>query len=181
MPFPLTVIRVIVNRSELWAECILIVVNLLHLVRFLVPQYTRYIKPQILIDSVMFDIGISGNGHEPAFMFIHVLLRADIAVGSCACLDFYKHKVGFVFGNDVNLYVPEPPVTLHNLVAVFGQILACGILAKVTYFVMECHVGYLLRLRMNRFFCSPSAGAAAMSARASCSVMCSTSVDLGMR
>ena len=129
----------------------------------------------------MFDIGISGYGHEPAFMFVNVLLRADIDVGRGARLDLYEHDVVGILGDDVNLYVPKSPVALHDLVAMCKQILACSILAQVTYFVMECHVGYLLRLRMNRFFCSPSAGAAAMSARASCSVMCSTSVDLGMR
>ena len=70
----------------------------------------------------------------------------------CARLDFHKNDVLFVLGYHVNLYVPQTPVTLHNLVAILLQILACSIFAKVTYLVVECHI-YVCVLRIICFVC----------------------------
>lgn len=160
---------------------ILVVPDLIHGIGLFVPQYTAYVKPQVLAYIVMLDICISCYAHESSFVFVNILLRIDIGKRCCSRLNLDKHDVFLVFGNHVNLDVSESPVALPNRIAMILEILTRSILAQVPYFVMKSHGAYLLRLRTNRFFVSPSAGAAAMSASASSLVMCSTSVDLGMR
>ena len=105
----------------------------------MVEQDTDDIKPNGFLYVMVFHIRIRCCHHMTFLCLVHIVCRRLIAKQRCACLHLGKNNRLLVFGNDIHLQMPQPPIPLPYLQPFLFQQISGYILAKLTYVVMQSH------------------------------------------
>ena len=110
-----------------------------HLQSIRVEQDTDDIKPNGFLYAMVFHIRIRCCYDMPFLRLVHIISRSLIAKQRSARLHLGKYNRLLVFGNDIHLQVPQPPIPLPYLQPLLSQQIGSNLLTILTNIIMQSH------------------------------------------
>ena len=129
-------VRLIVYCPHGRQESVLVMAQFQHLQSIRVEQDTDDIKPNGFLYMMVLHIRIRCCHHMTFLRLVHIISRSLIAKQRSARLHLGKYNRLLVFGNDIHLQVPQPPIPLPYFQPFLSQQIGSNLLPKFPNIIM---------------------------------------------